>query len=286
MYMLDAEVRDFLRQYSFRLDTDAGQHFLIDEAMLQTIVEAAKLTPNEQVIEIGPGIGILTRELLAKGAAVTTIEIDPRLVPLLQIFVSNSNLKTPAFARATAGKQTSKLTIVNGNALHVPLSLPSQYKVVANIPYHITSPLLHRFLLETETLPVSLTLLIQKEVAENIASSGSPSILSVLVGLHGKARFVATVPPKAFLPPPKVDSAILHIDCYKKPLVDRETAKRVLKVGKLAMSKRRKMLSNSIGALPDGMEALTVAHIDSERRPQTLTTDEWITLEAALHTKR
>lgn len=274
--MLDAEVRDFLRQYSFRLDTDVGQHFLIDDAVLLSIIEAAELMPNEEIIEIGPGIGILTRELLKKGAIVTAIEIDQRLIPLLHSFLACSQLKA----------HSSKLTIIEGNALHVPLTLPTKYKVVANIPYHITSPLLHRFLLEVETLPVSLTLLLQKEVAETIASLGSPSILSVLVGLHGKARLVATVPPKAFLPPPKVASAILQIDCHKKPLVDRETAKRILKIAKHAMSKRRKMLSNSIGSLPGGIDALKKCGIDSDRRPQTLKPQEWIALEYALSQKR
>jgi 16S rRNA (adenine1518-N6/adenine1519-N6)-dimethyltransferase len=140
--------------------------------------------------------------------------------------------------------------------------------------------------MESEVLPTSITFLIQREVAENIASRGSDSILTVLTRIYGEPSLLRLVAPDAFLPPPKVDSAVLHIKCFDTPKVDKETAQKVLNVAKHAMSKRRKMLSNSIGELPKGMESMATVKIDPTRRPQTLKIDEWIALEAELSKHR
>ena len=141
----------FLRKKGLRLNTDLGQHFLQDESVLRSILEAAKIDPSDHIVEIGAGVGVLTKELTAKAKQVTAIELDRRLIDLLKEFTGN-----PA-----------NLTIVEGNALHV--SLPeSPYKIVANIPYHITSPLLRHAFLESSVYPESMTLLMQREVAEKI----------------------------------------------------------------------------------------------------------------------
>ncbi len=264
--MLDTDVRNFLQKCGLRLNTDAGQHFLIDQDTLDEIVSAAELQQSDHVWEVGPGIGVLTRELVKRVGRVTSIEIDPRFPPLIRTFVGD----------------TSMPEIIVGNALHIPLPADAPYKVVANIPYHITSPLLHHLLLETSIIPTSMTLLLQREVAENICSKGSSSILTVLVRLFGNPRLLRLVPPESFLPPPKVDSAVIHIQCLEKPMVDNKTVRKILMLAKHAMSKRRKMLSNSIGALPGGMEALHKVGIEHTRRPQTLLIDEWIQLETAL----
>lgn len=269
-HMLDVKVRDFLRKHSVRLNTDAGQHFLIDEDVLSEIVCAADLSPGDRVWEIGPGIGVLTAELVKRAAHVMSVEIDPRFPPLIRDYTENA----------------ANLQIIVGNALHTPTPTDGPFKVVANIPYHITSPLLHHLLLESAVLPTSITLLIQREVAENIASKNSDSILTVLTRIFGEPSLLRLVSPDAFLPPPKVDSAVLHIKCFAKPKVEKHTAQKVLNLAKHAMSKRRKMLSNSIGELPGGMESMTAVHVDPTRRPQTLTIDEWIALEAALTTYR
>lgn len=268
-HMLKDEVIGFLKSHRLRLDTDAGQHFLVDEGTLDEIVAAAELSPKDSVLEIGPGIGILTRELLKRAGHVTAVEIDPRFPPLIRSFCEAS----------------PRLTISEGNALRQE-SPPAPYKVVANIPYHITSPLLHHLLLEVADRPVSITLLIQREVAENIVSSGSDSILTVLVGLFGKAELTWLVPPSAFIPAPKVDSAVLHINCHPKPKADPETAERILRLAKHAMHQRRKMLRNTIGSLEGGAAALEKVGISPDRRPQTVTVDEWIALEATLRAMR
>jgi 16S rRNA (adenine1518-N6/adenine1519-N6)-dimethyltransferase len=204
------------------------------------------------------------------------IELDGRLIPLLKEFV-RTNSPSSSGGRGRGMEELGDLTIVEGNALHVPL--PSEkYKVVANIPYHITSPLLHRLFLESSPTPTSLTLLIQKEVAETICDSENAGILTILVGLFGAPTYVCTVPAEAFLPPPEVDSAVLHVECFDQPLADAKTIERIFRLTKISFGQKRKMLRNSLGKLPNGMDKLQEAGIDPERRPQTLTIREWIAL--------
>lgn len=266
-----ASLRDRIAQFcskaGLKLNTDLGQHYLVDEDVLRSIVDAAHLQPGERIVEIGAGIGVLTEALLDAGAAVQTIELDRRVVPLLRQFVR-------------AEKRGDHLTIVEGNALQVPF--PTEpYKIVANIPYHITSPLLRHAFLESPRAPTSMTILIQRDVAEKICDDEDRGLLTIVVSLFGTPRIVRHVPPGAFLPPPKVDSSVLHIDCFEEPLADPETIDRVLKLVKLGFSQKRKMLRNTLGSLPEGDTLLAAAGIDPTRRPQTLTTQEWIALAGA-----
>ena len=262
--MLDSTVRHFLSKHGIRLNKDLGQHFLINESVLDRIVEAANIQPKDTIVEIGAGIGILTRELVKKAQRVTAIEIDAKLIPLLKEFTANP----------------THLTIINGNALHI--SFPTEpYKIVANIPYHITSPLLRHAFLESSSPPQSLTLLIQREVAKKICDTNNAGLLTIVVGLFGIPKIVATISPSAFLPPPKVDSAILHIQCFEKPRTTPQMTERILALVKLAFSQKRKMLCNTIGSLPDGLDRLARADLDPQRRPQTLTIEEWIQLAKA-----
>jgi len=269
-HMVDEKMKDLLRKHGIRLNTDAGQHFLVDNDVLAEIICAADLLPTDRVFEIGPGIGVLTAELVKRAAKVTSVEIDPRFPPLIREYVGHA----------------PNLEIIVGNALQTPTPSDGPFKVVANIPYHITSPLLHHLFLESAVLPTSVTFLIQREVAENIASKASDSILTVLTRIYGEPSLLRLVSPASFLPPPQVDSAVLHIKCFDKPKVDKETAQKILNLAKHGMSKRRKMLSNSIGELPHGMEAMAAVKIDPKRRPQTLKIDEWIALEAELQKHR
>jgi 16S rRNA (adenine1518-N6/adenine1519-N6)-dimethyltransferase len=260
--MLLQEVQSFLSVHGIRLATDLGQHFLVSDAALDVILETCQVKNTDRVIEIGPGIGILTRALTSHAKHVTAVEIDPRFPPLLQQFTGHPK----------------NLEIIQGNALHATLPTEEPYSIVANIPYHITSPLLHRFLLEEKRRPTSMTLLIQREVAENIVADGTESVLTLLVQLFGRASLVLHVPPNAFLPPPKVDSAILHIDLYPTPKAERHVIDKALILLKHAGRERRKMLRNTIGSLLGGMAALAACDIDPSRRPQTLTVDEWVKL--------
>ena len=252
-------------QRGLRLNTDLGQHFLVDEHVLACIVEAAGITAEDRIVEIGPGMGILTRELAKKAKKVSTVELDERLIPLLKDFLSGEDKDL-----------LTKVTVTRGNALHVPL--PSDpYKIVANIPYHITSPLLRHIFLESKTMPRTMTLLIQKEVAQTICDAKNAGILTILVGLFGTPHYVCTVPPSAFLPPPKVDSAVLHVDCFPAPLATPDVIEKIFTLTKIGFGQKRKMIRNTLGKLPEGMEKLAEAGIDPERRPQTLSVQEWIT---------
>lgn len=267
MSTLDHTIRQFCRRHGLALNTDLGQHFLIDQTVLDKIIDAANIGNTETVLEIGSGLGILTRELLKHTAQVTTIEIDDRLIPLMKAYLKASG-------------ENKEPTIIPGNALSVPFP-DTPYKIVANIPYHITSPLLRHAFLEGSQTPSSLTLLIQREVAEKICDLEDAGLLTIIVGLFGTARIVCNVPPISFLPPPKVDSAVLHIDCFPEPKTDRVTMDRVFMLTKLAFSQKRKMLRNTISTLPNGDAMLKAANIDATRRPQTLSIDEWITLARA-----
>lgn len=273
MTALADTIRLFCKKQGLKMNTDLGQHFLVDETVLAKILEAANVQVDETVLEIGAGIGILTHKLLTQTKHVTTIEIDQRLIPLLHAYIkSRGENKVP--------------TVIEGNALNVAFpTVP--YKIVANIPYHITSPLLRHAFLEGRDVagrgmpwhaPTSLTLLIQREVAEKICDTKDAGMLTIVVALFGRPRIVVNVPPSAFMPPPKVDSAVLHIDCFEKPLTDAATMDRVFMMTKLAFSQKRKMLRNTISTLPNGDEIMEKAGIDPTRRPQTLSIAEWITL--------
>ena len=265
MPSLKDEIRQFCSTYALRLNTDLGQHFLVDEEVLQTIVEAPNIQPKDRIVEIGPGIGVLTKELLARAGKVTAIELDERLIPILETYVHDD----------------PKLEVVQGNALKVPM--PTEpYKIVANIPYHITSPLLRHAFMESTVHPTSMTLLIQKEVAEKICDTEHAGILTIVVGLFGTPEVLIDVPPKSFLPPPKVDSAVLHIECFSEPLADDETLKRIFSLIKIAFSQKRKMLRGTLGKQPKGAEALQKVGIDATRRPETLSVEEWVALARSL----
>lgn len=243
------------------MNTDLGQHFLIDQYVLDAIIEAADIQENEHIVEIGPGIGVLTKELLHKAASVTAIELDERMTFPLRSYTDFNE----------------SLTVINENALQVPLP-KKPYKVVANIPYHITSPLLRHMYLESEVPPTSATLLIQKEVADRICDTKDAGLLTIIVALFGKATKVVDAPPACFLPPPKVDSAVIHIQSYEKPIADEQTIEQVMKLAKIAFSQKRKMLRNTFGTFQGGLELLSAAKIDETRRPQTLSINEWLAI--------
>ncbi len=262
MQSLKDRVSGFCRASGLKLNTDLGQHYLVDESVLEAIVESGKAAAGDLIVEVGAGIGVLTEALLDAGARVRAIEFDARVIPLLSAFVK-------------AGERGSALEIVEGNALHV--DFPTEpYKIVANIPYHITSPLLRHVFLESPKAPSLMTLLIQREVAERICDEDDRGLLTVVVSLFGKPSIVRHVPPSAFLPPPKVDSSVLHIDCFEKPLADEPTIDRLLKLLKIGFGQKRKMLRNTID-----VALLASVGIDPTRRPQTLSTDEWIALARA-----
>lgn len=262
-----------------------SQNFLVDESVLEAILAEAAVEPGRRILEIGPGAGILTAGLLEAGAAVTAVELDRRLVARLQERFG------PALrlARRRPGAPGS-FVLVEGDALDVDLAalIEPPFDVVANLPYHITSPILHRLLGEPPR-PERLVLMVQREVAERIvAGPGAMSYLSVFVQYHARARIALLVRPEAFEPAPEVWSAVLVLDV--RPAGERlepAAEDELWRLVQAGFRERRKMLRNVlVRGLPlpaSRIEAgLAAAGIAGERRPQTLTVDEWLALRAAL----
>jgi 16S rRNA (adenine1518-N6/adenine1519-N6)-dimethyltransferase len=255
-----------------------SQNFLTDPVALDAIVQAAELEAGDRVVEIGPGLGVLTRRLLAAGASVLAVEVDPRLAEYLR--------------RELYGVDRFELIEADALSLHPREMFPGEtFKVVANIPYHITSPLLHAFL-EGDRPPETTVLLVQLEVAERVAAPpGRMSYLSVFAQNVANVEIVARVPAEAFEPAPAVDSAVLRLRRREAPVVAvgpmREPFYRIVQAG---FRQRRKQVHNGLSReLPVEREeveaALATCGVDPERRPQTLTLDEWACLTGLIGPK-
>lgn len=247
------DLKGILKKYKLWAKKRLGQHFLIDRSVLDTITDTAKLTPEDTVLEIGAGTGVLTRELLPRVKKVIAVEIDTDILPVLK--------ETTHFFR-------DRLEIRHEHVLNIQLP-EEEYKVVANIPYNLTSPILRKTLVEAKHRPTSLTLLVQKEVAEKICNPKRRSILSLFVEAFGEARIIGNVPKGAFHPPPKVESAVLHIDVFPdaKITIDPKLFFALVKQG---FNAPRKKLKNN---LP--LELLEAAKIDPDQRAETLSLEEW-----------
>lgn len=268
------ELRRLLRREGLRARRGLSQNFLTDGDALDAILAAADLAAGDRVVEVGPGLGVLTRRLLAAGCEVLAIEIDAHLVGYLRRELDDAD----------------GLTLVEADVLEVdPEALfPGQpYQLVANIPYHITSPLLHRFLGSSHP-PQRSVLLVQTEVAARVAAPpGDMSYLSLFVQDLAEAAVVARVPAAAFEPEPDVDSAILRLERRPTPLVPPDDRATFHRVAQAAFRQRRKQVHNSLvrelpldRATVEG--ALDRCGVDPERRPQTLAVPEWACLADAL----
>jgi len=246
-----------------------GQHFLFDPNILKKIVKCSGITKDDTVVEIGPGLGTLTRFLSLYAKKVIAIEIDKRLIEKLEGILSASN----------------NVEIIQADALKFPYdTIEGKFKVVANIPYYITTPLLFR-LLEFREKITSMTLLMQKEVAKRIAAShGSKEygVLSIGVQLYTKPKLEFTVSRKAFLPPPKVDSAVVHFEVSPSPFFQVKDEEFFLKVVKTAFSQRRKTLTNSLKTFEGIKDALRKTGMDPKLRPENLSIEDYVRLTEVL----
>lgn len=261
------DIPGLLRRYHLRPEKSLGQNFLVDSAALQSVAQAAEISPDDLVLEIGPGLGSLTRLLAMLARRVVAVELDARLIePLNQVLAPFPNLE-----------------IIHGDILKLePGSLLAEpgYLVVANIPYYITSALL-RHLLEASLPPKRLVLTLQSEVADRIcAAAGEMSLLALSVQVYGAPRVVAHIPSGAFYPPPKVDSAVVRVDLYPFPLIPSVNLECFFQLAKAGFSQKRKTLRNSLagglGWKPAQAEALLVSnHINPQRRAETLSLEEW-----------
>ncbi len=282
-----ATVRRTLRDANLRARHSLSQNFLADADVLEAIVDAAAPEPGDRVLEIGPGLGILTGALLAAGAAVTAVEVDRGLAVWLR------NQYVEQIALAAAGPESAgSLRFIEANVLDedVDALMRPPFLVVANLPYHITSPVLHR-LLELRAPPERMVLMVQREVAERIAAPpGDMSYLSVFVQFHARVRIAFNVPRSAFEPSPKVDSAVIVVEPPgggAPARLDRDGQNDLWRLVQASFRERRKMLHNvlarQLALEPERVaDALGKAEIDGDRRPQTLSVDDWLRLRDVL----
>ena len=241
-----------------------GQHWLKDPEILADIAEAAELTGDDVVLEIGPGLGTLTSRLLAWANSVTAVEFDADL------------------ARKLPGQfPGKKLTVVNQDILQFDLNqLPKNYKVVANVPYYITSKIVEK-LMTAENKPILAVLLVQKEVAERIAAeAGNMSILSVSVQVFAEAELDIEVPRQFFTPPPKVDSQVVVLRTRNNPLITPEDQRDFFRIVKAGFSAKRKKLRSSLSGglgIDKSMaeELLKNAGISPDARAEDLAIEDW-----------
>ena len=262
---LNAEA--LLKRYRLHAHKGLGQNFLQDPLALEEIVSAAEIQPTDIVLEIGPGLGSLTRYLAVSAKKVLAVELDQNLIPPLE---------------AVLGPYQN-VQIIHGDILKISpkdLVTENNYLVVANIPYYITSAVI-RHLLESESKPRRIVLTIQKEVAQRIcAKPGDMSLLALSVQVYGKPRIAAHIPAAAFFPAPKVDSAVLVIDIYPTPLIKKDLLGTFFTLVKAGFSQKRKTLRNSLSSglhisPAESAARLTRANIDPQRRAETLSIEEW-----------
>jgi len=256
-----------LRQAEIKPSKGLGQNFLSDPRILSKIVDAAELQPGEAVLEIGPGLGSLTRYLAVQAGQVTAVELDRKLFPILTYHMQayeNVHLV-----------QGDILELDPAGLMHTP-----GYAVVANIPYYITAAIL-RHLLESNCRPSRLILTVQQEVAARIcAHPGDYSLLALSVQVFGAPEVLFKIPAGAFYPPPRVDSAVIAIRLYPEPVIPVDQLDQFFTVIKAGFSQKRKTIRNSLSSglhLPTTRveELLATAGIDSMRRAETITLNEW-----------
>src|SRR3989344_51167 len=281
------QLKNLLRKFNLKPNFTYGQNFLVDDSVLEDIVDAAQISSDDNILEIGPGIGNLTRALCEKAGFVLSIEKDSKFFPILKS-IKKDYKKNFRFEIADALEYDFQ-------AFFYSLQMPSAderqglkikdkgYKVVANIPYYITGKIL-QMLFNAKFKPSSITILTQKEVAERVtAVPGDLSVLAISAQIFSKPKIVRLAPAKSFFPVPKVDSAILHFELLQNPKVEPSQEKTFFKVVKACFAGKRKQIHNTMvnNLHMDKhrvQEILSELKINPAARPQELTIEQWIEL--------
>ncbi len=270
---LNLKVPQLLRQYGLRPDKRLGQHFLVNPVALERIVAAAELRPEDQVLEIGPGVGSLTVHLASRCGRVVAVEVDERLRMVLQRVL----------------QPYPQVEVIFGDILQQdPAALMggAPYRVVANLPYYITGAVIQH-LMDASLRPSRMVLTVQREVAARLtAPPGKMSLLSVSVQVFGAVRTVLRLPPGAFYPPPEVASAVVRVDMYPQPLVPEAQLPLFFRLARAAFAHRRKNLRNNLAAglgwsKAEAEALLREAGIAPTQRAEALSMAQWQALTAA-----
>ena len=273
-------VYQLLKKYEIRPKRSLGQNFLADENHLRKIVATAALSPADVVLEIGAGLGALSAPLAGAVGQVVGVETDMHMVEILQ--AEMAGIKNFRVVQADI-LNVDPATVLMANC--PDFSPGDTYHVVANLPYYITSAIIQH-LLEAPHPPQRMVITVQKEVAQRIiARPGQMSVLAVSVQIYGQAKLCHTIPANAFVPAPKVESAVLLIDRYPQPPIALEDRPLFFRVVKAGFSQKRKQLKNSLAAglgrpPAEIIARMRIAGIDPTRRAETLSLAEWGMLAA------
>ena len=279
MDIKNIKTAELVKKYNFKFSKSLGQNFLIDDSVPRDIVSGAEVCKDDWVIEIGPGVGTLTAQLLNTAKRVVAIELDNDLIPILSQELGDN----PNF------------TLIHNDALKVDFNEiigdEQSVKLVANLPYYVTTPIIVKLLKEKYNFK-SLTIMIQKEVAERMAAEPGNKdygALSLLVQYYCDTEIVRKVPPACFIPRPKVDSIVIRLEKLDKPRVEVQNEKLFFDIIRNAFNMRRKTLWNgvkNIGLSKEKLEeAFDEANIDIKRRGETLSIEEFAALADAIYSR-
>jgi 16S rRNA (adenine1518-N6/adenine1519-N6)-dimethyltransferase len=255
-----------LRRHRIDLKHSLGQNFLTDPSVRDAVAEAAGITPDDEVLEVGAGVGTLTVALAPRSRRLVAVELDGRLIPALR--------------ESLAGHDNVEVVRTDILRFNVRSAFPDGNEIVAgNIPYNLTGALIRK-LLDEEPRPRRLSLVVQKEVAERWTAPRAASLSTVAVQVYAQPRLAFTIPASAFSPAPRVDSALVRLDVRDKPAVDVADLNAFFRLVEAVFQFRRKQLGGAMGRIAGiGSEAaarqLRDAGVDPERRPQTLSLGEW-----------
>ncbi|MDP4007728.1 MAG: 16S rRNA (adenine(1518)-N(6)/adenine(1519)-N(6))-dimethyltransferase RsmA [Candidatus Peregrinibacteria bacterium] len=270
-------IKGILKTHGTAAKKALGQNFLVDRNALDKIIEAGELHESDQVLEIGPGLGVLTDAILHKTHNLTSLEMDREIIPILQINMHNLH----------STEELKDWEVIHTDALKFDIdktNFKKGYKLLANIPYFITSPLLRHFLKDqylknSKIIPSIIVFLIQKELAEKIVDKKKESVIGLNIKVFGTPEIIANVPAKSFHPAPKVDSAVLKITVHKTSKVDMSKIdiNKFFETIERGFSSPRKKLRNNI---PE--ELLITAGIDPNLRAEKLTIEDWVAITSLI----
>ena len=277
MDLKDVKTQELVKKYNFKFSKSLGQNFLIDDSVLEDIVNGAEVNGEDFIIEIGPGVGTLTAQLLMKAKKVTSIELDNDLIPILTQELG----------------EHENFNLIHNDALKVDFNAvigdEKSVKLVANLPYYVTTPIIVKLLKDGYNFK-SLTIMIQKEVAERINAEPNCKeygALSVLVQYYCDTKIVRRVAPSSFIPRPKVESIVIRLDRLAKPRVKAKDEKLMFELVRAGFNMRRKTLWNAAKSFKLSKEDLEIAFensgVDPKRRAETLTLQEFANLADCIY---
>jgi 16S rRNA (adenine1518-N6/adenine1519-N6)-dimethyltransferase len=278
-----SQTKELLQKYEMRAKKGLGQNFLVNSGILHKITQAADLSSRDLVMEVGPGMGVLTRQLLEQTGYLIAVELDKRMIGLL---LTSLNTYTNFSLINQDILEVDPLDLIQEESAKFPAGIqkPYQYKLVANLPYYITQPVIRRFC-EAKLKPTLMVIMVQKEVAKNIiAKPGDLSILGISVQFYGKPQIVDIVPAGNFYPAPKVDSAILKVMMYSETAVKVTSEANFFKTVRAGFCAARKQVANSLSQgldIPKSevLSLMQKAEVEPQKRAETLTLEEWARLE-------